>query len=431
MTIVATSFLTQSLVGTGSAMADPQPKENTTLTVLFNDFNNHQGKILADNAFNKLRTEHPGVNINIKYLETTYPTARNQMLKAITNGTSVDVISIDQTWLGDFAQKGLLTNLSNYTQKWGKLSDWYQPNLDGMVYNKSIYGIWAWTDVGGIWYWKDLLNKAGVDPNSLKTWNGYLESARKLNSVLRPEGIEGAHLNGANSPNQWYPYLWMLGGTILKLKSGHPTRGVYWFPAYNDSAGLKAMDFIKAQVDAGIKAQKNASFGQEFGQRKFSTMIKGSLMPSWIPKQKLGDVGFIPAFPTPNNKTETTTLLGGWEFAIPKTCFHKALAWELIQIMLEPQILTPWIANQGYLPTQISIGNGPGPYNDQLRKAIPFYDQMVSMIPEGRARPNIAEYPAIAEQIREAISQIYSGTKDPNQALQEAAAKSAKTLGWQ
>jgi multiple sugar transport system substrate-binding protein len=416
---------------TSSVLASPQPRQSVTLTIIFNDFNNHQGKYLLDSAIKKLRSDHPSFNINVNYIETAYPIARNQMFNAISNGTSVDVISLDQIWLGEFAQKGLLTDLTNYTKKWGRLSDWYQSNLDGMIYNKSVYGIWAWTDIRGLWYWKDLLNKAGVDPNSLKTWNGYLESARKLNSILRSEGIEGVHLNGAEySPDIWYPYLWMLGGDIVKLKSGHPTKGTYWFPEYNGSEGLRAMNFIKAQVDAGIRAQKNVSFGNEFGQRNFSVMIEGSWMPSRIPKQKVSDVGFIPMFPTPDNNTKTTTLLGGWEFVIPKTSAHKELAWELIQTMLQPHILTPWIALQGYLPTQINIGEGPGPYADQLRKSIPFYDQMISMIPEGRGRPSIAEYPQIAQNIREAIDDVYNGVKEPKQALNDAAAKSAKVLGW-
>jgi multiple sugar transport system substrate-binding protein len=49
--------------------------------------------------------------------------------------------------------------------------------------------------------------------------------------------------------------------------------------------------------------------------------------------------------------------------------------------MLEPQILTPWIAEEIYLPTQISLGEGNGSYANFLRKSIPFYDDMISMIP--------------------------------------------------
>lgn len=46
------------------------------------------------------------------------------------------------------------------------------------------------------------------------------------------------------------------------------------------------------------------------------------------------------------------------------------------------------------------------------------------------ARPNIPEYPEIATHIKQAIDQVYNGTKVPKQALDEAAAKSAKVLGW-
>src|ERR1051326_4449086 len=83
--------------------------------------------------------------------------------------------------------KALLTNLTNYNEKWGRASEWYQSNLAGGIYKGKIYGIWAWTDVRGIWYWKDLLNQANVDPNMLKTWEGYIAAAKKLNTVLRPQ----------------------------------------------------------------------------------------------------------------------------------------------------------------------------------------------------------------------------------------------------
>jgi multiple sugar transport system substrate-binding protein len=207
-----------------------------------------------------------------------------------------------------------------------------------------MYGIWFETDVRGIWYWKDLLNHANVDPNMLKTWDGYIAAANKVNIVLRPQGIEGIHLTGAShSPDVWYPYLWMLGGDIIKQKSGHPTKGAYWFPAYNSSAGVKAMDFIKAQIDAGIKPQKKhigiTEADYEFVNRKFAVMIEGSWMPNtWsnLTRQQIDNIGFIPMFPVPDNKTKSSTLMGGWEFSIPVTSLHKNIAWEIIENMLKP-----------------------------------------------------------------------------------------------
>jgi multiple sugar transport system substrate-binding protein len=431
-TTVVTGISSQFIVNPSLpvlASPQPEPKQNITLAITYNDFNNHQGKSLFDNAINKLRSAHPNLSINVKYVETSdrNPGSRgthDQLLNAMSNGTSIDVETLDQIWLGEFAQKGYLTDLTNRTTSWGKLSDFYGTNLGGMTYNHRIYGIWAWTDVRGIWYWKDLLNKAGVDPNSLKTWDGYIQSAEKLNSILRPLGIEGVNLAAADqSPDVWYPYLWMLGGEILTFKNGHP------FPEYNSSAGVKAMEFLKAQADAGIKPQNKWFGGKEFANRTFSVMIDGSWMPSWIPKQELSDVGFIPMFPTPKGVNQTSTMMGGWEFAIPKTSTHKDLAWELIRTLMQPDVLTPWIAAQGFLPTQISMGQGPGPSAELLRNSIPYFDEMVSMIPQGQARPSIPEYPAIAQHIRQAINEVVHSLKDPNQALQGAAAKSAKALG--
>jgi multiple sugar transport system substrate-binding protein len=116
-------------------------------------------------------------------------------------------------------------------------------------------------------------------------------------------------------------------------------------------------------------------------------MLGGSWIPGEFPnvtKQDFeSEIGFVPMFPVPDNKNLTCTLMGGWLFNIPVNSSHKSVAWELIELMLRPQILTPWIAERGYLPTQISLGEGSGLYANQLRKSIPFYDEMISMIPQG------------------------------------------------
>jgi multiple sugar transport system substrate-binding protein len=55
---------------------------------------------------------------------------------------------------------------------------------------------------------------------------------------------------------------------------------------------------------------------------------------------------------------------------------------------------------------------------------------MISAIPFGGSRPSIPEYPQIAHYIGEALNAVYYGTKDPKEALDDAAAKSAIILGW-
>jgi multiple sugar transport system substrate-binding protein len=448
--IVAASIIIAAIVGLGSGFtissasaAIAQKKDNITLTAIFNQLSNTHGigKILIEYASEELKARHPNIDIKLKYTEYPYNQTRIQMLNTITNQTPVDLVSIDQIWLGEFAQKGLLTDLSNRTQSWDRQKDWYEENWDGGKYKERVYGIWAWTDVRGIWYWRDLLNEAGVDPNMLKTWDGYIAAAKKLNSVLGPKKIEGVHLTGAShSPDLWYPYLWMLGGDIVQLREGHPTKGAYWFPAYNSSKGVSATNFIAEQIKAGIKPQKNHFWGKEFADRKFAVMIEGSWVPTAFKEkqelqkqqqQKLKNleqsVGFIPMFPVPTLANKTSTLMGGWELSIPSTSTHKDLAWELITLMVKPKILASWLGQVDFLPTQIPIGEG---LILNRTSSNPYYDQMISLIPFGGSRPNIPEYPQIAENIRQAIDDVYYGIKEPKQALDDAAAKSAVALGW-
>jgi multiple sugar transport system substrate-binding protein len=55
---------------------------------------------------------------------------------------------------------------------------------------------------------------------------------------------------------------------------------------------------------------------------------------------------------------------------------------------------------------------------------------MVSMIPYGRSRPNIPEYPEISEHIHQAMQQVYNGSASPEDVLDMAAPRSADSLGW-
>jgi len=440
MLLIASTVIIAPVITAQPSFAQPVPqKEMVVLTVIIVQLHSNRdiGKTLLDRALTNLKMIYPNLDIQLKYLEYPYNQLQSQLLKML-NGTkasgSVDLISLDQIWLGEFAQKGFLTDLTNYTKNWGRQNDWYPENWDGGIYGGKVYGIWAWTDIRGIWYWKDLLGKAGVNPDSLRTWDGYIAAAKKLNTVLRPQGIEGVHLTGAShSPDLWYPYLWMLGGEILKMKSGHPTKGTYWFPAFNSTEGVKAMNFIKQQVDAGIKPQKNHFWGLEFLERKFAVMIEGSWLPvSFLQRQSEKEfedkIGFIPALPVLYKNNQTSTLMGGYALGIPKASTHKNLAWKLIELTLEPKILGPYLRQTGVLPTQISMGK-----SDLLNSTAlyyPYYRELVSAIPFAGTRPSIPEYPQIANDIRQAIHEVQFENKDPRQALAEAASKSANTLGW-
>jgi multiple sugar transport system substrate-binding protein len=408
-------------------------QEEITLNAIFAE-PKERWEILFENATKILNERHPDKKIIIDYRVLPYSDTRTQILTAMAGKTPIDLISIDQIWLGEFAEGGFLSDLTSNTKKWNKSSDFYSQNWEGGLYNDQVKGIWAWTDVRALWYWKDLLDKAEINPDQLKNWNEYIFSSKKLNEILEKDRIQAMHLVGANhSPDMWYPYLWMLGGEILEQREGHPKKSNYWYPIYNNDLGVKALQFLKDQVDAGIKPQINHFWGQEFADKKFAVMLEGSWILGQFPKNEWSTleekIGMVPMFPVPgnSNSTNTSTLMGGWILSIPETSQNKELAWELLTIMLEPEVLIPMLLQQGYLPTQKSIGEGP--YSEKLKLTIPYYEELVSLISLGKGRPNIPEYPIIAEHIRNAIEQVYNGM-DPKMALDQASKQSERALGW-
>ncbi|MFQ5969731.1 MAG: extracellular solute-binding protein [Nitrososphaerales archaeon] len=389
--------------------------------------------MLLEHALEELMERHPEIDIKIDYRVLPYAETKRQILTAMAGQTSIDLISVDVIWLGEFTEGGFLTDLTERAGSWGRSSDWYEANWAGGLYNDRVYGIWAWTDIRAMWYWKDLLMQADVDPDSFKTWDGYIASAKRINNELGDQAIQAMHLVGANhSPDMWYPYLWMLGGDILEAKDRHPTKDLYWYPAYHGKEGIRALEFLRQQVNAGIKPQVSHFWGQEFTDKKFAVMLEGSWLLGNFPKEQLADieqrVGMIPMFPVPEEGMQSATMMGGWIVSIPETSNNKDLAWELLTLMVDPETLAPMLHQFGYLPTQKPLGEGA--YAKQLSLSIPYYDEMISMIAIGHSRPSIAEYPQIAEHIRQAIDEVYFGVKDPEQALKDAAEKSAKVLGW-
>lgn len=122
-------------------------------------------------------------------------------------------------------------------------------------------------------------------------------------------------------------------------------------------------------------------------------------------------------------------MMGGWALAIPSSSQNSDLAWELITIMAQPEILSPFLRDMGYLPTQHVLGEGP--LFQPLKESVPYYEEMVSMISLGGSRPSIPEYPEISEYIHQAIQQVLNGiTVSSKDALDLAALNSARILGW-
>jgi hypothetical protein len=64
--------------------------------------------------------------------------------------------------------------------------------------------------------------------------------------------------------------------------------------------------------------------------------------------------------------------------AIPQTSKNKDFGWELLTIKADSKIISPWLEQNGFLPTHKGLGSGP--QSAQLNQTIPYYNKTISMI---------------------------------------------------
>ena len=94
-------------------------KKQVTLTAIAAE-PKERWDILFNASLQKLRERHPDMDIKLDYRVLPYDTTRTQILTAMAGRTAIDLISVDQVWLGEFAQGGFLTDLTDRAKTWGK-----------------------------------------------------------------------------------------------------------------------------------------------------------------------------------------------------------------------------------------------------------------------------------------------------------------------
>lgn len=96
--------------------------------------------------------KHPDLDIQLDYRPLPYQNVHSAFLQLLANKTNLDIIDIDPSWLGEFAQNGLLTDITNLARSWGQLDDLYQVFLPPATYNHRLYALYVIADIRAMWY---------------------------------------------------------------------------------------------------------------------------------------------------------------------------------------------------------------------------------------------------------------------------------------
>lgn len=408
---------------------------------------------LAEKVF---EAEHPDIDIVIDANIQPFSERLTALRAAAAARTPVDIVSLDQPEVGEFAAAGFAADLTEVINRdLDGLSDWFPTNREPTRINGRFRAIWAWTDQRVLLYWKDLVAEAGIDPETdMTTWSGYLESCKKLNEVLRPRGIEGCLQVGQPWIADWtFPYVWMQGGDIglfvnpdVAAAQGVETA---WVPTLNSPAWVSALQFTRDQIDvAGIQPFTEHAFGPAFRDRRFATWLGGTWNVGAILRQPedqvpggYGNLGLIGAFPVPTPGMTTATMAGGWTFAIPTTSQNATfdgdvvtggIAWEFLKTMLRKETLGEMLVEvEGALPTRKSFAEEIDFAGRLWNKGgVDRWSEVQKLAQNAFGRPSFPEWPQIAAGITEMIQSVQFENADPFEAVKRAQQQALEVLGW-
>jgi sn-glycerol 3-phosphate transport system substrate-binding protein len=140
-------------------------------------------------------------------------------------------------------------------------------------------------------------------------------------------------------------------------------------------------------------------------------------------------IGAMPGVP---GSTESPSFLGNalWILSA-RPAEEQEAAWKLIQWLVEPEQQAEWFAGSGYLPVSLSSLDLPAAREVVAR--YPLFQIALDLYRKGSVTPAslgalLGPFPEVHENILRAVEEMLYGTKDPQQALKDAAAASDRAI---
>lgn len=414
------------IIGIGTVSAQ-EAKKKIVLRALISD--GHQP------YFRKMEevyeAKHPNVDLEIQVDAYKYSLVLKQIRLATVAKTKYDLVTVDDIWVGEIGASGYLSpKYSDSYQRWADEHGLYDIFKRGSRYKGTYYGIWYQTDTRGIWVWKDVLHKAGYTMEDIMTNEGLLKALPKITKVAKEEfGMAGGLEYPFNSKwvvDQWYGWLYGLGGSILKQVDGK------WKAGFDNQAGYQSIQFVKDLKEAGASFTKSWRWHcTDMRARKYAMVYEGNWcwpdfrkdFPDLTIDQIKEKLGFIPTTRWEGKKLRVLT--GGWFMSVPKYARHPDIAHEAFMLLLNNREAYAEALNAaGHQPTSEWMWESPT-FKKAFLKTWPetWAERIKEGIAGGVWRPFFPEYPEIQERLWEATQKVVTGKATPEEAMGTAASK--------
>ena len=232
------------------------------------DSGNSMKEILAD--FEKA---NPGITVKFNNTGTAEKTS-TALSNAIAAGNGApDVVMLEDPTVTQFAVTDGLVDLSEFGAD--KLADDFAAGpWNKLQYNNKPYALPIDSGPEMFFYNKAVFDKAGVDGESIKTWNDYYEAAKKIRAV-------DSYITSDSGDAGFFDSMtWLAGAKPFQTSSDGSEVTVN----LTEDKGVKTFtDFWQKLLDEGLLDTKTAGWSEDWFKGMVDGTIASLFTGAWMP----------------------------------------------------------------------------------------------------------------------------------------------------
>ena len=357
---------------------------------------------------------NPNIKVNAEFVQ--YESLHDKIVTAQSTGNGqYDTVLMDTPWPAEFADAQIVRDISD------KIPADFKSGVFDSAFTSSLYKGKTWgvpwiNDTKFFFYNKKMFDQAGIT-SPPKTWDEVVADAKTIKSkniVQYP--LAWSWVQAEAVICDWAEIAAVMGGANFIDDQGNPT--------FNKGGGLAALQFMKQTIDEGISNPASLGFKEDDVN---STIAAGqaAMGLNWTygynvlnDKTKSKVAGDIMVTAAPGGPSGPTSgVNGGMSIAVTTKSQHPDEALKLALWMASQPMQEKYDANT-FPEWKASFDN------TTLTKTNPdFWSAAKSAFAGLVARPVVPYYTNLSNALQVAIQEALKGTKTPQQALDEVAAK--------
>ncbi|HLH48611.1 MAG TPA: sugar ABC transporter substrate-binding protein, partial [Roseiarcus sp.] len=271
---------------------------------------------------------NPGIKVEVTTIP--YPEYQQRLLTAVQGGNAPDVSTIDQIWVAAFAEAGAIEPLDDLAKKSGITANAFFPGAWASAnYGGKLWGIPFNVDVWQFsFYNADLLKAAGVEPQSIATFDGLAAAGKKLTGNGK-YGIGLFAHKGEDTVVVMDSFIFSNGGKVLN------DDGSCGLTSEASVGALKYLQSLAPYAPQGIANAASGDMRELFLNGSLAIEFWPALEQPTLQKSKI-NWDFVDGTAPAGKKPIGT--FGGWNLVMYKSSPHKDAVWKFIQFLTREDV---------------------------------------------------------------------------------------------